>query len=322
MRGANVHSIDHVEVFVPDRYEAAAWYEGALGLEVVAELEDWTAGGGPLMVSADGGGTMLALFEGEPRGARKTAGHHRVAFRVDGPSFLRFVKGTGRSPVYDDEGRETASGRLMDHGKAYSVYFCDPWGNRYELTTYDRDEVKTRLPALDDPVVVVPYDAAWPSLFEEERARIERAIGPWVEEIEHVGSTAVPGLAAKPVIDIMVGVGSLEDSPALVGCLDAMGYEYVPELERQMPSRRYLRKMHEGRRTHQVHLVERSDAVFWDRHLVFRDYLRAHPEVAEEYARLKRGLSGRFRDDRAAYTEAKSAFIREVVLRAEEREQG
>ena len=172
--------------------------------------------------------------------------------------------------------------------------------------------------SVDDPVVVVPYDEAWPSLFEEERARIERAIGPWVEGIEHVGSTAVPGLAAKPVIDIMVGVKSLGDTPILVERLEAMTYDYVPELERQMPQRRYFRKLRQGRRTHQIHLVERSDAAFWDRHILFRDYLRRHPGVAKEYARLKHELSGRFREDRAAYTEAKTAFIREVVRRAGE----
>jgi GrpB-like predicted nucleotidyltransferase (UPF0157 family) len=98
-----------------------------------------------------------------------------------------------------------------------------------------------------DPVVVVPYDDAWPSLYEEERARIERAIGTW----------AVPGLAAKPVIDIMVGVKSLDDSPILVERLVGIGYEYVPEFERVLPFRRYFRKMREGRRTHQIHLVER-----------------------------------------------------------------
>ena len=97
-----------------------------------------------------------------------------------------------------------------------------------------------------DPVVVVPYDEAWPSLYEEERARIERVIGPWVEEIEHVGSTAVPGLAAKPVIDIMVGVRSLKYSPILVERLVGIGYEYVPEFERVLPFRRYFRKIREG----------------------------------------------------------------------------
>jgi GrpB-like predicted nucleotidyltransferase (UPF0157 family) len=176
--------------------------------------------------------------------------------------------------------------------------------------------------SVEDPVVVVPYDEAWPSLFEQERARIERAIGPWVEEIEHIGSTAVPGLAAKPVIDIMVGVKSLGDSPILIGRLEGIGYEYVPELERQMPQRRYFRKLRGGRRTHQIHLVERSDAAFWDRHVLFRDYLRRHPGIAEEYARLKYELSGRFRDDRIAYTEAKTAFICEIVRRAGEGEEG
>ncbi len=167
-----------------------------------------------------------------------------------------------------------------------------------------------------DPVIVVPYDEAWPSLFFEERTRIEGAIGPWVEQIEHVGSTAVPGLAAKPVIDIMVGVKSLDDSPILIERLVGIGYEYVPEFERVLPFRRYFRKMQEGRRTHQIHLVERSNAEWWDRHLLFRDYLRAHPEAAEVYARLKYDLSDRFGEDRVAYTDAKTDFISEVVRRA------
>ena len=100
--------------------------------------------------------------------------------------------------------------------------------------------------ASEDPVVLVPYEEAWPSLFEEERAHIEDAVGPWMEEIEHIGSTAVPGLAAKLVIDIMVGVRSLEDTPALVARLETIGYEYVPELEQQMPFRRYFRKLTGG----------------------------------------------------------------------------
>jgi GrpB-like predicted nucleotidyltransferase (UPF0157 family) len=169
-----------------------------------------------------------------------------------------------------------------------------------------------------DPIIVVPYDEAWPSLYEEEQARIERAIGSWVEEIEHVGSTAVLGLAAKPIIDIMVGVRSFDDSPTLVERVVGIGYEYVPEFERVMPFRRYFRKVREGRRTHQIHLVERSNAEWWDRHLLFRDYLRVHPEVAEEYTRLKYELSSRIPYDREAYTDAKTDFISEVVRRAQE----
>ncbi len=172
-----------------------------------------------------------------------------------------------------------------------------------------------------DPILVVPYEEAWPSLFLEEQMRIEGAIGPWLEEIEPVGSTAVPGLAAKPIIDIMVGVKSLEDSPILVERLVGIGYEYVPQFERVMPFRRYFRKVLEGRRTHQIHLVERSNAEWWDRHVLFRDYLRANPEIAGQYARLKYELSGRFGEDREAYTDAKTDFISEVVQRAQEEEQ-
>ena len=145
MQGLSRISVDHVELFVPDRREAAEWYEKALGLTVDRGLEDWAVGDGPLMISGDGGATRLALFEGEARGSRETAGHHRVAFRVDGASFLRFLEGLERAPVYDDEGRETTSVRVVDHHKAYSAYFCDPWGNRYEVTTYDHDEL-ARLP--------------------------------------------------------------------------------------------------------------------------------------------------------------------------------
>ncbi len=173
-----------------------------------------------------------------------------------------------------------------------------------------------------DPVIVVPYDEAWPSLFEEERALIEGAIGPWVEEIEHVGSTAVPGLAAKPVIDIMVGVKSLDDSPVLIEHLAGVGYEYVPEFERVLPFRRYFRKGRGGRRTHQIHLVERSNTEWWERHLMFRNYLRTHPETAREYGRLKDHLAERFRSDREAYTDAKTDFISEVVRRATEDKHG
>ena len=169
----------------------------------------------------------------------------------------------------------------------------------------------------DEPIIVVPYHPRWPELFEEERARIEQAIGPWVKEIEHVGSTAVPGLAAKPIIDIMVGVRSLKDSPILVERLSGIGYRYLPELERVFPLRRYFQKLREGRRTHQIHLVERSNSEWWERHILFRDYLREHPEATEEYAHLKRELSGRFREDREAYTRAKTEFILGCVHRAE-----
>ncbi len=164
-----------------------------------------------------------------------------------------------------------------------------------------------------DTVVLVPYDEAWPSLFVEERARIERALGSWAEGIEHVGSTAVPGLAAKPILDIMVGVGSLRDAEQYIRPLEQLCYECRGEAG--VPGRLFFRKG--DPRSHHLHVTE-IGSEFWERHLVFRDYLRAHPGTAREYARIKQHLADRFRTDRAAYTEAKTAFISEVVRRATE----
>ena len=137
-----VEEIDHVELFVPDRYTAARWYEQALGLRILSEHEHWAGPGGPLMISSDSGRTMLALFEGEPRGSRPTAGHHRVAFRVSGVGFLQFLEHVREVPVYSDSGEPVSHLRPVDHGKAFSVYFCDPYGNRFEVTSYEYQHVK------------------------------------------------------------------------------------------------------------------------------------------------------------------------------------
>jgi GrpB-like predicted nucleotidyltransferase (UPF0157 family) len=164
-----------------------------------------------------------------------------------------------------------------------------------------------------DTVVLVPYDEAWPSLYVEERLRIERALGSWVKGIEHVGSTAVPGVAAKPILDIMVGVRSLRDAKYCIRPLEQLGYEYRGEAG--VPGRAFFRKG--DPRTHHLHMTE-IGSEFWERHLLLRDYLRAHPKTAREYAQLKHHLADRFGSDRAAYTEAKTGFISEVVRRATE----
>lgn len=157
------------------------------------------------------------------------------------------------------------------------------------------------------PVVIREYDSEWPRLFEEEKAAILDAIGHVVAAIEHVGSTAVPGLAAKPIIDIMVGVRRLADAQQCIVPLQRIGYEYVPEFEVSLPERRYFRKG--SPRTHHLHTVE-VGSDFWERHLLFRDHLRAHPEAAKAYGELKRDLAVRYGADREAYTEAKTPFIR------------
>lgn len=144
--GFRVQQIDHVELYVPDRYEAARWYEQVLGFEILRQHEDWASHPqGPLMLSSNGGGTMLALFQGEPPGASPEIGAVRVAFRVDGPGFLQFLERgeQGTILLYNQQG-ERATPRVLDHQKAFSAYFCDPWGNRYEVTTYDHGYVAER----------------------------------------------------------------------------------------------------------------------------------------------------------------------------------
>ena len=168
-----------------------------------------------------------------------------------------------------------------------------------------------------EPVVIVDHDARWFKAFDEAAAELRDALRRWVVEIEHIGSTAVVGLAAKPVIDIQVGVVSLDVSHQIVAAVEALGYVYVPDFERDLPNRRYFRRMSSaGRSTHHVHLVERTDHEWWDRHIRFRDWLRAHPDDRDRYAALKRSLATEHLDDRDGYTEAKSAFIASVVERA------
>ncbi len=165
------------------------------------------------------------------------------------------------------------------------------------------------------PVIIVPYDPRWPQLFQAESELIRKQIGSYLDALEHVGSTAVPGLAAKPIIDIMPGLRQLSDARGCIEPLAAIGYEYVPEYENELPERRYFRKGPPEGRTHHVHMVETATE-FWQRHLLFRDYLRIHQETAEEYEALKHRLAREHLSDRDAYTSGKTPFIEAVVERA------
>lgn len=131
-------TIDHVELFVPDRAEAADWYARVLGCTRVAGTEQWASHPqGPLMISPDGGRTKLALFTGEPQGSRPTAGFHRVAFRLSGAEWLGFVSRLSEIGLSEGNGA-----RIADHMSAWSVYFTDPFGHHLEVTTYDADVVR------------------------------------------------------------------------------------------------------------------------------------------------------------------------------------
>ena len=159
----------------------------------------------------------------------------------------------------------------------------------------------------EEEIRIVPYDPSWPARFERERLALEAAIGPWTTGgIHHVGSTAVPGLEAKSIIDILVGIEHLDAAKPSFEPLAGLGYLYAPYRSEEM---HWFCKPHPGRRTHHLHLVPVDSRRFADE-LAFRDFLRANPTAARNYATLKRRLAARFRDDREAYTEAKGDFIR------------
>jgi len=163
----------------------------------------------------------------------------------------------------------------------------------------------------DAPVFIVPYDRDWPSRFEAERKLLVDAIGPWLvaDAIAHIGSTAVPGLDAKPVIDIMAGVESLDGSRAALAVLERYQYCYAPYRTEVM---HWLCKPSPAQRTHHLHLVPLGSPL-WIEQLAFRDYLRTHHDVALEYAALKRRLVDAHGLDREAYTTAKGPFVHRVL---------
>lgn len=164
----------------------------------------------------------------------------------------------------------------------------------------------------DAPIRLAPYDPSWPARFAAERAALDEEIEGWATGgIHHVGSTAVPGLEAKPIIDILIGVDSLHASRACFNRLATLDYLYAPYRADEM---HWFCKPDPSHRTHHLHLVPTDSSRFREE-LAFRDRLRSNPKVAEEYAALKRDLAERFADDREAYTEGKTDFIRQTLGR-------
>lgn len=162
-------------------------------------------------------------------------------------------------------------------------------------------------------VVVSPYSSEWPQAFLAAREELVRAFSPCIVRIEHIGSTSVPGLAAKPVLDILVGATRLQDIESRTSDLATAGYEYVQKYERELPNRRYFVKP-EQLRIH-VHAVEQGSA-FWLEHLAFRDMLRSDSRLRSAYQKLKLGLAAKHPSDKSAYQAAKEPFIRTALAAA------
>jgi GrpB-like predicted nucleotidyltransferase (UPF0157 family) len=161
-------------------------------------------------------------------------------------------------------------------------------------------------------VVIVDYNPEWPRLFEEEKLRLRTALSPSVGIIEHMGSTSVPGLGAKPIIDIMVGVKDKAEADLFQRKLEPAGYlDITPEPD----DTEWFYCLGRGTRElyYHVHLVV-EESLHWRRQLAFRDHLRENPGVAAEYDELKRQLADDYGEDRIGYTEAKTEFIT-LVLR-------
>jgi hypothetical protein len=167
-------------------------------------------------------------------------------------------------------------------------------------------------------VLVVDYSHEWPALYERERQLLAAAVPPATGIIEHIGSTSVRGLAAKPIVDILIGVHDFATIDSLIPSITALGYEYISKYEDVMPYRRFFKKHDSETATHHIHMVA-AGTEFWNRHLLFRDYLRANPDVAADYAALKRELAEREWDHTNDYAAAKTTFIRGIEALAAER---
>jgi len=167
--------------------------------------------------------------------------------------------------------------------------------------------------AVKEEISIVPYDPDWPRMFRNELMFL-RSILPSeiIGRIEHFGSTAIPGSAAKPIIDVLVEVSSLDETQfQVVPLMEAAGYDYFWRTDESPPYAWFIKRNASGVRTHHIHMVE-ADSKLWER-LLFRDYLRLFPGEAKRYEELKISLAGKHSRDRIAYTRGKTDYILSVT---------
>jgi GrpB-like predicted nucleotidyltransferase (UPF0157 family)/L-amino acid N-acyltransferase YncA len=328
---------------------AAAWREGYRGLmpdqalelrDVAARAAKWRslieAGGREVLVAVAGDRVVGFASVAPSRDADAMPFDRELTALYVEPTCWR--RGAGRVLIETAVARARSRGwtRLTAwvlssnvRGRAFyaSQGFCQDGGDKIEgepplrQTRYSRPLISSPSDVEggtngDAPVHIVPYDAAWPDAFDREREVLAAALAPWLAgPIEHVGSTAVPGLVAKPVIDIAAAVRDLETSRPAIVELARLGYCYAPY---RVDVMHWFCKPSASFRTHHLHLVPFRSQLWFDR-LVFRDFLRAHAETATEYAALKQQLAAIHEFDREAYTDAKSPFVERVLATAKTR---
>jgi GrpB-like predicted nucleotidyltransferase (UPF0157 family) len=183
----------------------------------------------------------------------------------------------------------------------------------------DQDLKKRIEKAVSERIEITTYDPCWPKLFDNEAKFLRYNFPSIIKKIEHFGSTAVPGLSAKPIVDMLIEVSSFKDvKKIVVPRLTDLGYDYFwrPEIDKPPYYTWFIKRDNRGNRTHHLHMV-RADSKLWDR-LYFRDYLRQHPKELELYDKLKCDLSKKYIFDRVAYTKAKTAFITSLTRKAKQ----
>ena len=159
-----------------------------------------------------------------------------------------------------------------------------------------------------DTVRVVPYTPEWARLFAEEKSRLLAVVGSYLLDIQHVGSTSIPGMPAKPILDLAIAVYNFEEARVCIPPIEGLGYEFMGEFG--IPRRHFFVKGQP--RTHHIHLNELGSQD-WNNQIAFRDYLIQHPQAASEYAALKQDLARRYPTDRPAYLAGKAPFIERIL---------
>jgi GrpB-like predicted nucleotidyltransferase (UPF0157 family) len=160
-------------------------------------------------------------------------------------------------------------------------------------------------------VQITPYSPHWSVEFEDEHQKLLDMLGGKIIAVEHIGSTSVPGLSAKPLIDMIAAISSFDELSDFIEPLQTLGYEYMPE--RMYLGRKFFPKGPRLKRTHHLNLVLKDDFEQWTSPLLFRDYLRKHKDAREEYAQLKTFLTAQYGHNREAYTKSKGDFIQHIL---------
>ncbi len=159
------------------------------------------------------------------------------------------------------------------------------------------------------------YDPEWKTLFEEESNKLLTVASDYLEDVQHIGSTAIPGIVSKPIIDILAAINSLSNISKIIKPLEQL--DYIHRGEQGIPNRHLFVKGGEDYRTHHLHVVEKEHSE-WPKHILFRDYLRSHPLEAQEYSKLKQDLLKKYEFDREQYTDSKSDFIKKILEKAKQ----